>query len=311
MKKIIYKLFPDMSKKLSQYKRKRTVEKHKKYTYDQMEEYISSRYFYVHKYEMDWATPKSYTQKIQFSKLYNKDPLRTICSDKIAVRNIVKDRIGEEYLIPIYGIWNNFSEIDFEVLPNQFVLKTNHGSATNIIVTDKSSINMKSVQKTMERFLKDDFAYYGFELHYAGITPQIYAEKLLHFDDSGIEDYKFLCFNGEIYCFWIDFDRQNNHRRNMYDLEWNLLPWNQWSYGNSNQEIIKPDNFDEMVMIVKELCKGFDHVRVDLYNTNNKIYFGELTFTNGGGYEPIYPKSMDFELGKQWDLSAQKMEEKK
>lgn len=154
----------------------------------------------------------------------------------------------------------------------------------------------------MTNYLHDDFAYYGFELHYAGITPKLYAEELLDFGNCGIEDYKFLCFNGEIYCFWIDFNRNSNHKRNVYDLNWNLLPWNQWTYGNYEGEVQKPENFDEMINIVKALCKGFDHVRVDLYNVRGKIYFGEMIFTNGGGYKPIQPQEMDFELGKVWNL---------
>ena len=207
-------------------------------------------------------------------------------------------------MIPIYGVWERFDDIDFDKLPNQFVLKTNHGSATNIIVKDKSRLNIAETRKKMNDYLQDDFAYYGFELHYAGIKPLIYAEQLLDFDETGIEDYKFLCFDGKIHCFWVDFNRHTNHKRNMYDLEWNLLPWNQWHYGNYEDEFEKPSNFEEMVRVANELCKDFDHVRVDLYNVNGKIYFGELTFTNGGGYEPIYPREMDYELGGLWKLSC-------
>lgn len=302
MKYYLYKFFPNFAKKCARLKRKIIIFIHRKYSFEQMEKYINKKYFQVHGYKMDWKNPKSYTQKIQYSKLYNCNSLKTICSDKIAVRDYVKTVIGEEYLIPIYGVWEKFDEIDFKNLPNKFILKTNHGSATNIIVNDKRKIDIKKVKRKMNNFLNDDFAYYGFELHYSGIKPLIFAEELLDFGDSNIEDYKFLCFDGKIHYFWVDFNRNTNHKRNMYDLEWNLLEWNQWHYGNYTKKIEKPKNFDEMIEIVQKLSAGFDHVRVDLYNINGKIYFGELTFTNGGGYEPIYPREMDYELGKLWNL---------
>ena len=305
MRSFLYKHFPDFARKCTRLKRKGITFLHKKYSVQKMENYISKKYVAIQGYEMDWINPTSYTQKIQYSKLFNRDPRRTEYSDKVAVREHVKNCVGEMYLIPIYGVWESFDDIDFDKLPNQFVLKTNHGSATNIIVKDKSKLNISEIKKKMTDYLRDDFAYYGFELHYAGIKPLIYAEQLLDFgDNSGVEDYKFLCFDGKIRCFWVDFNRSTNHKRNMYDLDWNLLPWNQWNYGNYESEFERPENFAEMVSVASELCKGFDHVRVDLYNVNGKIYFGELTFTNGGGYEPIHPREMDFELGSLWKLSC-------
>lgn len=302
MKIIVYKLFPRTAQKIRRIKRKFIISIHRKYTISEMRDYISKKYLKYVGYPMDWEEPKSYTQKIQYSKLYNKQSLRTSLSDKVSVRDFIKNTIGEKYLIPIYGVWETFEEINFDELPNQFVLKTNHGSATNIIIRDKSKMNYKKIKKQMTDFIKDDFAYYGFELQYSGIKPLIYAEKLLEFDDSGIEDYKFLCFDGKVDYFWIDFNRYSNHKRNMYDLNWNLMPWNQWTYDNYKEKVNKPSNFDEMVECALALCRGFDQVRVDLYNVNGNIYFGELTFTNGGGYEVIIPQEMDFELGSKWKI---------
>lgn len=283
-------------------KRKLIICLHKQYSIDQRKMFISKKYLKYLGYPMDWMSPKSYTQKIQYSKLFNNDPRRTLCSDKVAVRDFVKKKIGEKYLIPIYGVWDSFDSIDFTKLPEKFVLKTNHGSATNLIVRNKSAFNVNKARSTMIRFLKDDFAFYGFEMQYAAIKPVIYAEQCLSFDCSGIEDYKFLCFDGVVKYFWIDFNRYSNHKRNMYDLNWNLQAWNQWTYGNYEGVVKKPDNFSEMIDIAQKLSRGFDHVRVDLYNVNGKIYFGELTFTNGGGYENILPIESDFELGKLWEL---------
>lgn len=304
MRHFLYTFFPNFARKCARLKRKLTIFLHKKYSLEEMKSYISKNYLAIHGYEMDWDKPSSYTQKIQYSKLFNRDVRRTVLSDKVKVREYVRDTIGEKYLIPIYGVWGRVDDIDFDKLPNRFVLKTNHGSATNIIIEDKESINISEIKKRMNEYLHDDFAYYGFELHYAGIKPLIYAEELLDFGESNIEDYKFLCFDGKIPYFWIDFNRNSNHKRNMYDLEWNLLPWNQWNYGNYEGIVEKPANFEEMIEVASKLCRDFDHVRVDLYNVNGHIYFGELTFTNGGGYEPIYPSKMDYELGSKWNLSC-------
>ena len=296
-KKTNYLLF-----KAKQIKRKITVEAHKHYSVTRIESYISKKYKRFIGYDMDWSNPHSYTQKIQYSKVHNHDKMRSLCSDKVAVREYVKKTIGEEYLIPIYGVWERFEDIDFDKLPNSFVLKTNHGSSTNIIVKDKSKLDMKDARKKFKRWLKENFAYYGFELHYAPIKPLIYAEQLLDFGDQGIEDYKFLCFDGNARYFWIDFNRSSNHKRNMYDMDWNLQAWNQWHYGNYDDTVEQPNNFNEMKEVAKKLAKGFDHVRVDLYNVNGHIYFGELTFTNGGGYEHIVPQEYDFILGNCWTL---------
>lgn len=250
---------------------------------------------------INWEHPIKYSEKMQWKKLYSIDPIETLLSDKFAVREWIKNKIGEEYLIPLYGVWDKFDDIDFDTLPNQFVLKTNHGSATNYIVKNKSLLNIKQARKDFNKWLKTDYGWKSLELQYSKIERKIIAEELLQFK-GGIEDYKFLCFNGEIYYIWIDTDRFSNHKRNIYDLDWNIQPWNQKDYGNIEFDVPKPKNFDKMIEIVQTLCSGFSHVRVDLYNIDGRIYFGEMTFTNGSGFEKIIPDQYDIELGQLWNL---------
>lgn len=252
--------------------------------------------------KLNLEAPKKYTEKIQYAKLYLNSPIKTKLSDKYLVREWVEEKIGSSYLIPLLGVWEDFSEIDFEELPNEFVLKTNHGSGTNIIVKDKSQFEYHKEKEKMDSWLKNNFAYAGLELHYKDIEPRIIAEEYITDSNGELNDYKFLCFNGEVYYCWIDVGRYTNHYRNVYDLDWKLQPWTQHKYENSPNEIPKPENFDEMIKIAKKLAEGFSHVRVDLYNVDGKIYFGEMTFTNGAGYELIYPEKYNYHLGELWDF---------
>lgn len=245
--------------------------------------------------------PVSYTEKIQFSKLYDSTPLKGMLSDKYAVREWVAEKIGEEYLIPLIGAWDCFDDIPWDELPDKFVLKTNHGSATNIIVEDKSKANKKEIKKKIDLWLSLDFAFSGkgFELHYSYIKPKVIAEQYIVDSNGELNDYKFLCFNGKPHFCWVDVDRQIGHKRNVYDLEWNLQPWIQ-AYPRSDREIPKPENFEDLKNIAQKLCEEFAHVRVDLYDVDGKIYFGEMTFTNAQGFNPITPSEYDDMLGELW-----------
>lgn len=257
--------------------------------------------------KLNWDNLCAYTEKMQWSKLYDATDIKTELSDKYLVRKWVEEKIGKDYLIPLLGVWNNYDEIDFEKLPNQFVLKTNHGSGTVIIVKDKYKINHKLSRQLFDDWMNTDYSYlFGMEMQYTKIKRKIIAEQYLDTGDQDLQDYKFLCFDGRPYFCWVDLDRFKNHTRNVYDLNWNIQPWNQYTYGNSKNDIPKPKNFEKMVEIASLLCVGFSHVRVDLYNINGKIYFGEMTFTNGSGYERIVPDEYDFKLGKLWNIDLSK-----
>ncbi len=251
---------------------------------------------------LDWSHLETYTEKMQWEKLYDNNPLKGLLSDKIAVRKWVAEKIGDEFLIPLLGIWSKFDDIDFSLLPNRFVLKTNHGSGSNIIVEDKTNLNMTMAKKKINKWLSTDFGLLSFERHYSDITPRIIVEQFIESNGAGLQDYKFLCFEGKpMYC-WVDCDRFSNHTRNVYNIDWKLQAWNQETYSNYREPLPKPINFEKMVEIASVLSAGFSHIRVDLYNINGRIYFGEMTFTNGGGYDRILPAKYDLELGKLWHI---------
>lgn len=252
--------------------------------------------------------PISYTEKIQFSKIYESTPLKGELSDKYSVRKWVSDKIGERYLIPLLGAWDRYEKIDFDKLPDQFVLKTSQSSGTNEIVLDKSSMDHNSLRKQFNFWVKQNWAFAGkgFEMHYQYIHPKIIAEKYIVDSNGELNDYKFLCFNGKPCFVWVDIGRHTDHRRNVYDMDWNLQSWRQYTYKNSDQPIPKPEHFAEMVDLVNVLCEGFDHVRVDMYYVDGIIYFGEMTFTNGKGYELIIPPEANDMLGGMWTQKIEK-----
>lgn len=252
-------------------------------------------------YDLDWDNLKTYNEKMQWDKLYNLYPEKSKYTDKIEVRKFVREKIGDKYLIKVLGVWDKFDDIEFDNLPDKFVLKTNNGSQTNEFIKDKSNIDIPFIKKKFDKWMKFNYAYKHFEMHYEDIKPKIYAEEFLNFTNK-IEDYKFLCFDGEPRYCWIDIDRFENHKRNVYDLDWNLQNWNQYTYGNYKGDIGKPKNFEKMIEISRKLSKGFSHVRVDLYNIDGDIFFGEMTFTNGAGLEPISSGKANLMLGDLWDF---------
>lgn len=254
-------------------------------------------------HKLDWNNLQTYTEKMQWEKVYHQDPLKVKLADKYAVRDWVADKIGDQYLIPLLGVYKSFDEIDFSKLPNQFVIKTNHGSGTNYIVKDKKSFNKKRARLMFKDWMATDYAYNtGFELHYSKIERRIIIEKYLVTPQNELQDYKFLCFDGEPKFCWVDMGRYSNHTRNVYNLEWQLQPWNQECYGIYKEPIPCPTNFDKMIDVAQMLSKGFAHVRVDLYNVEGNIYFGEMTFTNGSGLDRIIPEEYDKILGDMWKI---------
>lgn len=228
--------------------------------------------------------PRTFNEKIQWLKLYDSTPLKTRLADKYLVRAWVKEKIGDEYLIPILGVWDSFDEIDFDKLPNQFVLKANHGSGWNIVVKDKKKLNIKEAKQKFDNWMHKNFAFtWGLELHYMNIPPKIIAEKYMADLDGDIYDYRFFCFNGTPKYVWVDIGSgTSHHKRNIYDVNWNFQ-----NYHVNYPQIVpapeKPKTFDEMVRCATILCENFAFVRVDFYSVNDHVYFGEMTFTPQGG----------------------------
>lgn len=258
---------------------------------------------------LDWNHLKTYTEKMQWAKIYDTDPRKVLCADKYAVREWVKERIGEKYLIPLIGVYDSYTDVDFSKLPNQFVIKTNHGSGDVVCVRDKSKMTLAEkidMRRKVAFSLETDYSCKHCEMHYSKIPPKVIVEQLIDNHGKDLPDYKFLCFDGEPQFVWIDVDRFTNHKRNVYNMKWELQEWNQRGYGNADYPIEKPEHFEEMVAIVKKLAAGFSHVRVDLYNVQGKIYFGEMTFTNGSGFEELVPAYADQMLGDMWKLKMGK-----
>lgn len=257
--------------------------------------------------KLDWNNLRTYSEKMQWEKLFDKNPLKVTLTDKYRVRKWVSDLIGEEYLIPLIGVWDTVDEINFDSLPNQYVLKTNCASGDVIIIKDKTKVRKKQIAEykaKLNYFRNMKFGYNTLELHYNEIEPKIVCEQLIECADTDLQDYKFLCFDGvPVYC-WVDTGRYHHHKRNVYNLDWELQDWNQYRYGQSENPIPKPANFDKMVEIAKKLSAGFSHVRVDLYNNEGIIYFGEMTFTNSSGFEKINPPEADLMLGNYWNIDT-------
>ncbi len=262
---------------------------------------------------LDFDNPQTFNEKIQWLKLYDSTPIKTRLADKYLVRDWVKEKIGEEYLIPLLGVWEKFDDIDFDKLPDKFVLKANHGSGWNIIVTDKNKFDKQDAKEKFEEWLHTNYAFNsGLELHYKDIKPLIIAEEYIETPDNDLNDYKFLCFNGEVKYVWVDKDRYKKHKRNLYDVNWNLMP-KQISegirYKNFNKKK-KPENYNKMLEFAKILSKDFAFVRVDFYENKGKLYFGEMTFTSANGTHTFHPASFNYELGQLIDLSKIKQQQK-
>jgi hypothetical protein len=249
--------------------------------------------------------PKTYNEKVQWLKLFDTNQLKTRLSDKYLVRQWISEKIGGRYLIPLLGVWDNFDDINFDKLPNQFVLKANHGCGWNIIVKDKSKFDRKNAKQKFGIWMNSNFAYCsGLELQYRDIEPKIIAEQYLEDISGGLADYKFYCFEGKPYCveYFIDRFEKGGYKAIMYDLEWNPAGWTLDANHEPGSVTKKPEKFDEMVQLVSRLCVGFHHVRIDLYSPNGNIYFGEMTFTSCSGLEHFEPEEWNLKLGEMIKL---------
>lgn len=248
---------------------------------------------------LDLKSPKTYSEKLQWLKLYNHIPEYTKMADKASAKEYVAGKIGGEYVIPLLGIWDKFDDIDFDKLPDQFVLKTTHGSTKGLIICkDKSVLNINSARKEINKSLKHNFFYEGREWPYKNIVPRIIAEQYM-VDESGTElkDYKFLCFDGDPKLLFVSTNRRIDINFDFFDIDFNHLSILQAGDKNATKQILKPKNYEKMVDIARKLSEGIPHVRVDLYNVNGKIYFGEMTFFYAGGIVPFKPEKWDYILG--------------
>ena len=257
------------------------------------------------KYPLNLEDPKTYDEKLQWLKLYDSTPLKTRLSDKYSVREWVEEKIGDQYLIPLLGVWDKFDDIDFDKLPNRFVLKANHGCGWNIIVRDKSKFDIKEARKKFETWMNLNFAFkFGLELQYLNIQPKIIAEEYLENGNNDLYDYKVFCFNGKATSIMFLSERQKGLKMAFYDLNWNKLPFT-YSFPRNEADIPKPQNLDLLIQLSEKLAEGFSHVRVDFYILNDgSLKFGEMTFTSASGSCKWNPPEQDRIYGDLIKLPA-------
>lgn len=254
---------------------------------------------------LNLKNPKRFNEKLQWYKLHYREQLMVKCSDKFGVRDYVNSKGLDDLMIPLYGVYDRAEDINFDILPNKFVLKTTNGSHTNILCQDKGMLNIEQTRRKLNQWLNDWQGKMGREWAYYDIKPRIICEKYLEKDENNdLIDYKFFCFNGEPFCLYVIAERflQDGIKLGVYDTEFNKLPYYRSDIRELKSHITKPKNFDRMLEIARILSEDFPHVRVDLYNIDGKIYFGELTFYNGSGYKDHLPHEFEFILGEKFIL---------
>lgn len=264
--------------------------------------YINHVYRRKKKKAPNFKDPISLNDKIQWLKLYNRNPLLPTLADKYAVREYVRTKIGEEALINLIGVYQSVDEIDFSKLPDQFILKATHGSGWVIICRSKADLNIAEVKRKLAKWLKTNYYWFGREWAYKHIKPRIVCETLLQ-DEKGNcpEDYKIYCFHGEPALLHITYDRFLDPKTDFYDMNWTKIPL-ATCYPNSSLEPARPDNFDDLKDIARKLSADLPFARIDLYNVDNKVYFGEITLYPVNGFMEFDPPSYDLELGQRLNL---------
>lgn len=267
-------------------------------------------------YWMNFDNPKTFCEKMQWFKLFDRNLLYTILVDKFTVKKYVTDKIGEEYVIPTLGVWNNANKIDFDKLPNQFVLKTTNGGGGYVVICkEKSKFDRVGAKKKLNQGIKKSIYNKLREWPYKNVPPRIIAEKYIDFENSSnnkessdLIDYKFFCFNGIPKFCQVIRNRNTKETIDFYDMDWNHMPFVGLNpvAKNGLNPVAKPQNLKEMISICEKLSEGFPFIRVDLYNVDGKIYFGELTFYPASGFGVFEPEKWNYELGQMIELPLNK-----
>lgn len=256
-------------------------------------------------FNLDLHNPKTYNEKLNWLKLYYRNDLMPICADKYAARKYISDLGYEEYLPKLYWHGDNVYEIPFSKLPNEFVIKSTTGSGNNIIVKKKQDLDFNVLTETLKKWLKEDYLPAYGEWHYAKIKPSIIIEELLNDNKHFVPlDFKFMCFNNynsggvNVGCVCVDIGRFEEHKRLIFDSDWNFIPNIKFCFDNKTDEIIsRPKRFDEMCKVAKRLADPFPHSRIDFYVIGDSFYIGEITFFNGAGFDLVTPYEMNEKIG--------------
>lgn len=260
--------------------------------------------------KLDLNNPKTFNEKLQWLKLYDRKPEYTKMVDKYLVRDYVKEKIGEEYLIPLLGVWEDPEKINFDELPMQFVLKCNHNSGVGMcICKDKNSLEISKVKEELQKGINQNYYLTGREWPYKDVPRRIIAEKYM-VDESGYElkDYKFYCFDGKVKLIMINSDRMSSEKTkaNYFDENYQPLDF-VWGYENAEIPPQKPEKFEEMKYLAEKLSENIPHVRIDFYQTPDGIFFGEITFFDGCGFDAIEPIEWDYKIGSWIKLPVYKV----
>lgn len=269
------------------------------------EEYLKINFEKVFKRKLNLNNPETFNEKLQWLKLHDRKSNYTIMVDKYEVKSYVSKLIGDQYIIPTIGVYNKFSEIDFDKLPNQFVIKCTHDSGGIIICKNKEQLDIKSVNKTITKLLKRNFYYQGREWPYKNVSPKIIIEKYMEDkNNKSMVDYKFFCFNGKPEIMYISEGLENHDTAQMsfYNMDFELMTIKRKDYKLLEHIPKKPKNFEKMKEFASILSKNIPHLRVDFYEINEKLYFGELTFYTCSGFIPFETLEQDLMLGRMLNL---------
>jgi hypothetical protein len=261
--------------------------------------FLKNYYYRLFHEKLDLNDPKTFNAKLQWLKLYDRNPFYTTLVDKYEVKKYVGDMIGEEFVIPTLGVWDKFDDIDFDKLPEQFVLKCTHDSGGIVIVKEKEKLDKQKAKEKLENSLKKNFYYVGREWPYKNVQPRIIAEEYL-VDDSGTElrDYKLFNFDGETKLIQYDYVRFTNHKRKLYSEDWEFIN-EKLTYDNEPEQVIdKPAALNTMKNMARILSDGISFVRTDFYCIDDKVLFGELTLYPGSGFEKFSNITFDYKLGE-------------
>ena len=261
--------------------------------------YLKLRYRLIFGRKLNMNNPKSFNEKLQWLKVNDHNEKYIEMVDKVLVKDYISKIIGSEYIIKTYGIYDNFDDIDFSKLPNQFVIKCNHDSGGLVICKDKKKFNKKEAKKKIERCLEKNYYYLNREWPYSKIKSKIIIEEYMEDKNSNeLIDYKIMCFNGDPKMLFTCTDRYSDGLKvTFYDLDWNVLPFKR-HYPSAKKKIKKPNNFKKMIEFSKKISKNISFIRVDWYEINGKLYFGECTFYPGSGFEEFTPDEWDYKVGE-------------
>ena len=274
--------------------------------------YLKIKFKLITGNHLDLDNPQTFNEKLQWLKIHDRNPEYTKMVDKYEAKKYVASIIGEEYIIPTIGVYDKFDDIDFDKLPNQFVMKCTHDSGGLVICKDKNTLDIKVARKKINKCLKKNYYYNGREWPYKNVKPRIIIEKYM-VDESNkeLKDYKVFNFDGKPKIIQLDYDRFVKHKRNLYDKDWKYIEAAIKYPTDKNVKIDKPKSLNKMLELASILSKNIPHVRTDFYLIDDKIYFGELTFYHGSGYEKFTPEQFGKEMGEWLKLPGEGVSIKK